>query len=420
MAMRRGQHGKAGNQNYGLSQSSGDYILLLDADMAPEAYCLQVLMLGLVQGGPSMAFMQGPHRFYDVPKGDVFFSRSLIFNVKTLEFFGSYGMCPFVGSNTLFRRTALESVHGIDEHSITEDIVTSFKMHELGWRSGFVPVPVCFGTSPQSGPQMLTQRIRWAWGGLEFALQYGHRLWSLSYVTKYLFLFIITNSIIGPLVYTGLFAALCIALAFQYQIYLPSIGAYTLVYIIGFKAAWLSGLACKRWENTFELWSEEVTGPHYLIPVTVVMWGIFVEYGFRLIRKPTGTKAWKSTAAARSLALKHAIIIKLISMASVILLFCGLFGIFTYYYRYRYSALLISYYVISYGLRTAASSYWYCIEHKVPEYSTVDASLACLNNWRFAGMCVLPTLEILGVLSICIFLWIFQSSTVTRFIGFVP
>jgi membrane glycosyltransferase len=66
-------------------------VLILDADMAPEPYCLSVLHEALMRAGPHTAFIQSAHRFYDLPAGDVFYSRSLLFNTKTLSYFGSYG-----------------------------------------------------------------------------------------------------------------------------------------------------------------------------------------------------------------------------------------------------------------------------------------------------------------------------------------
>ena len=67
---------KAGNLNFGLAQSTGDFILVLDADQVAQPKILRVLA-GYMRF-PDVAFIQS-RQLYRVPVGDPFFSLDQVF-----------------------------------------------------------------------------------------------------------------------------------------------------------------------------------------------------------------------------------------------------------------------------------------------------------------------------------------------------
>src|SRR3954469_7790133 len=86
--------------------------------------------------------------------------------------------------------------------SITEDILTGFKMHCRGWRSIYcMPKLAAFkGTAPINLSDRLNQVLRWALGSIEIffshhcPLWYGHKEGNL----KWLELFAYANTTIYP------------------------------------------------------------------------------------------------------------------------------------------------------------------------------------------------------------------------------
>jgi cellulose synthase (UDP-forming) len=70
------------------------------------------------------------------------------------------------GSPSVVRRSALESVGGVAQ-SITEDILTSLRLHARGWRTVCHPGVVAYGIAPQTYRAFNIQRHRWAQGAMQ-------------------------------------------------------------------------------------------------------------------------------------------------------------------------------------------------------------------------------------------------------------
>src|SRR5687767_4307849 len=73
----RDRHAKAGNISNALLQTSGEFILFLDADQIPYPHALDHL-LGYFADS-QMALVQSPQVFYNVPKDDPFNSHAPLF-----------------------------------------------------------------------------------------------------------------------------------------------------------------------------------------------------------------------------------------------------------------------------------------------------------------------------------------------------
>lgn len=72
-----------------------------------------------------------------------------------------------VGTNVVFRRTAIKKLGGIYEKSKSEDIWTSLLLHEKKYKSIFISDVLAVGDTPDTIKAYSKQQLRWATGGFE-------------------------------------------------------------------------------------------------------------------------------------------------------------------------------------------------------------------------------------------------------------
>lgn len=101
----RPRHAKAGNINNALMQTSGEFILILDADQIPMPTILH-RTLGYFRD-PKVAFVQTPQFFYNVPDEDPFGSQAPLFYGPIQQGKDGWNAAFFCGSNAVLRREAL-------------------------------------------------------------------------------------------------------------------------------------------------------------------------------------------------------------------------------------------------------------------------------------------------------------------------
>jgi len=99
------RHAKAGNVNNALMQTSGDFILILDADQIPAPEIIPQT-LGYFQD-EELAFVQTPQYFYNLPPGDPFGSDAPLFYGPIQQGKDGWNAAFFCGSNAVLRREAL-------------------------------------------------------------------------------------------------------------------------------------------------------------------------------------------------------------------------------------------------------------------------------------------------------------------------
>ncbi|XP_059073973.1 cellulose synthase A catalytic subunit 7 [UDP-forming] [Cryptomeria japonica] len=148
--------------------------------------------------------------------------------------------------------------------SVTEDILTGFKMHCRGWRSIYcMPKLAAFkGSAPINLSDRLNQVLRWALGSVEIFLSrhcpiwygYGHLKWleRLAYI----------NTIVYPLTSLPLIAyctlpAICLLTG---KFIMPSISLFASFFFISlFLAIFITGILEMRWSGVSieEWWRNE-------------------------------------------------------------------------------------------------------------------------------------------------------------------
>jgi cellulose synthase (UDP-forming) len=101
----RQRFAKAGNVNNALSQTTGEFVAILDADQVPEPRFLD-RVLGYFDSA-EVAFVQTPQRFWNVPDSDPLGCQAELFYGPIQQGKDGWEAAFFCGSNAVLRREAL-------------------------------------------------------------------------------------------------------------------------------------------------------------------------------------------------------------------------------------------------------------------------------------------------------------------------
>jgi cellulose synthase (UDP-forming) len=164
----RGQLKKAGNLRYGFEHSTGDYILVLDADFVPRPDMLREL--APYMDDPSVAIVQSP-QFFDTHRQLGWLQRCA---GATQELFyrmiqpsrdaAQAAIC--VGTCALYRRSALQGSGGFAQIGHSEDVHTGVNLMKAGFQLRYVPIIAAKGACPDTAAAFLNQQYRWCTGSM--------------------------------------------------------------------------------------------------------------------------------------------------------------------------------------------------------------------------------------------------------------
>jgi cellulose synthase (UDP-forming) len=175
----RGWYKKAGNLRHAFTRSSGDFVLILDADFAPRAD-LPAEMLPYFDADPALGIVQSPQYFRTharqswTERGAGAVQELFYRLVQVSRNRHNGAIC--VGSCAVYRREALKSNGGttLIEHS--EDVHTGFDLRAAGWGLRYIPIPLATGLCPADPDSFLTQQYRWCAGSM--SLLASRKFWS--------------------------------------------------------------------------------------------------------------------------------------------------------------------------------------------------------------------------------------------------
>lgn len=210
----RNEMAKAGNINAALPRTSGDLILILDADHVPTQEIL-LESVGAFVEDPEVALVQTPHffatpdpiernlgTFQNMPSENEMFYR------KILQGLDSWNAAFFCGSAGVLRRSHLEMIGGMSGETVTEDAETALELHSRGLRSRYIDKPMIAGLQPETLQSFVRQRTRWAEGMtqilikknplLKRGLNLGQRLCYLNTCLFWLFPFSRLTFLLAP------------------------------------------------------------------------------------------------------------------------------------------------------------------------------------------------------------------------------
>jgi cellulose synthase/poly-beta-1,6-N-acetylglucosamine synthase-like glycosyltransferase len=163
----RGWLKKSGNLLYGFKVSSGEFILLLDADFAPRRDLLDET-LPYLAAYPDAGIVQTPQffRVLDrqtwVERGAGAVQELFYRSIQTAR--ASRGGAICVGSCAIYRRAALLHNDGMSLAEHSEDVRTGFDLQRLGWRLLYLPIALSTGNCPDNILAFLNQQYRWCSG----------------------------------------------------------------------------------------------------------------------------------------------------------------------------------------------------------------------------------------------------------------
>ena len=175
---RLSSHGaKAGNVNHGLSLAKGEFFVVLDADFVPHPDFIEQTLPFFTD--EKLAFVQSPQAYGNagtstIAKGASYMQAVFYRFIQPGRNRFNAAFC--VGTNVMFRRSAIDDVGGMYTDSKSEDVWTSLMLHEAGWRTVFIPDVLAVGDAPESVEAYSKQQLRWATGGFE--ILFNHPLFS--------------------------------------------------------------------------------------------------------------------------------------------------------------------------------------------------------------------------------------------------
>jgi cellulose synthase (UDP-forming) len=169
---------KAGNLRHAFAKTTGEFIVILDADFAPRPDLLGETLPYF--DDPSIAIVQTP-QFFRTSRTQTWLERAA---GATQELFyrsmqvsrDAHDASICVGTCAVYRRSALEANGGttLIEHS--EDVHTGFDLRARGWKLRYIPVLLATGLCPADPDSFLTQQYRWCAGSM--SLLTSRKFWA--------------------------------------------------------------------------------------------------------------------------------------------------------------------------------------------------------------------------------------------------
>jgi len=159
---------KAGNLQHAYERTSGDFVVIFDADFVPRPDFL--LELVPYMDDPTVGIVQSPQHFFT--------NRSMSWLERcagaTQELFYRFiqpsrdavGGAICVGTSAVYRREALDAIGGFPLIGHSEDVYTGLHMQEQGYMLKYVPTLVSRGQSPTDVDSFIAQQYRWCEGSM--------------------------------------------------------------------------------------------------------------------------------------------------------------------------------------------------------------------------------------------------------------
>jgi cellulose synthase/poly-beta-1,6-N-acetylglucosamine synthase-like glycosyltransferase len=164
--------GKGDALNFAFHKSQGEIIATFDADDVPEYLAVKKALRYFER--PETGAVHGYHRTLNLKETVISRLASYESFLYRISNMGKYALNLFIvfsGSNTFFRRTALEKVGLWDAKSLVEDAELSVRFARANIETRLVPVE-CWQEMPAKVTSFFRQRIRWSTGNLQTGLKH--------------------------------------------------------------------------------------------------------------------------------------------------------------------------------------------------------------------------------------------------------
>ncbi|MBE9177238.1 glycosyltransferase [Oculatella sp. LEGE 06141] len=166
------RHAKAGNLNHAIARTTGEFLVVFDADFVPTKNFLH-RTLGFFQDA-KIALVQTPQTFYNpdpiarnlglenvlTPEEEVFYRQ-----IQPIRDGAGSVICS--GTSFVLRRRALEEAGGFVTDSLSEDYFTGIRLSAKGYNLIYLDEKLSAGLAAENIAAHAIQRIRWAQGTLQ-------------------------------------------------------------------------------------------------------------------------------------------------------------------------------------------------------------------------------------------------------------
>jgi cellulose synthase (UDP-forming) len=259
---------KSGNLRYAFARTSGEYIVILDADFAPRSDLLAETLPYL--DDPAIAIVQTP-QFFRASSAQTWIENAAgaiqeVFYRSIQVSRDRIGAAICVGTSAVYRRAALEAEGGPTLLPYAEDVHTGLDVRRAGWSLVYVPVNLSTGICPDNLDAFVRQQYRWCTGNA--GVVFSRRLWSvpmslparLTYVSGFFYYaYTALLTLFGPVIPVVMLAFL------PGQIRLRNFAALLPAMLTGFvlyplwhrssygPSVWALGIA-RGWAHIFAIW----------------------------------------------------------------------------------------------------------------------------------------------------------------------
>lgn len=175
--------GKSGALNQGLKVSSGEIVVVYDADNTPESMSIYYLVLALLNDSKAGAVVG---KFRVINKKKNLLTRFI--NIETICFqwmaqagrWFWFKIATIPGTNFAIRRSILEQLGGWDERALAEDTELTIRVYNLGYHIRFFPAAITWEQEPEAWKVWWRQRTRWARGNQYVVVKFLTRVHQLN------------------------------------------------------------------------------------------------------------------------------------------------------------------------------------------------------------------------------------------------
>jgi cellulose synthase/poly-beta-1,6-N-acetylglucosamine synthase-like glycosyltransferase len=196
---------KAGALEAGLKKSSGEYVLIFDADFVPRADCIRRMIDYFTDERVGMVQMRWSHINADY---------SLLTKVQGIMLDGHFiieqvarnrcgGFFNFNGTAGMWRRETIEWSGGWQHDTLAEDTDLSYRAQLMGWHFVYLADDDVPAELPVEINAFKSQQRRWAKGVVQVGIKLFRRMWHdprLSTRVKLEQFFRLTGNLAAPLV----------------------------------------------------------------------------------------------------------------------------------------------------------------------------------------------------------------------------
>jgi cellulose synthase (UDP-forming) len=259
---------KSGNLRYAFARTSGEYLVIFDADFAPRPDFLAETLPYM--DDPATAIVQTP-QFFRASAAQTWIENAAgaiqeVFYRAVQVARDRFDAATCVGTSALYRRAALEPHGGPTLIPYAEDVHTGLDVRSCGWSLVYLPVVLSAGSCPNNLDAFVRQQYRWCTGNA--GIVFSRRLWSipmsiparLTYISGF-FYYAYTGLLcfFGPLLPIVMLAFLPGQVRLRNFIILaPAMICGFIVYPLWHRSAygpsvWPLGIA-RGWAHVFAIW----------------------------------------------------------------------------------------------------------------------------------------------------------------------